>query len=130
MTLVRSSPVMVMLPGWRFCPACTSTLVSTPSNSGCGRPPRVTISTTRSGGVPRLVLLPTAIRNRVFSSDLLLTLKRSWKPLAPSLALVTVTSSRASISMAGTGSGMIGPISRLRCTALLMSPLLARLPAR
>ena len=76
-TLVRSSPVTVMLPGWPFCPPCTSTLVTTPSNSGCGLPLRVTISTTRSGGVPILVFCPTAIRKMVFNSDLLFTLKLS-----------------------------------------------------
>ena len=38
MTLVRSSPVTVNVPGEPRPPACTWTLVITPSNSGCVRP--------------------------------------------------------------------------------------------
>ena len=74
-TLVRSSPVTVTVPGEPRLPACTSTFVITPSNSGCGVPFSVTISSTRSGGVPIDAVLPAAIRKIVFSSDLLL----NWK---------------------------------------------------
>ena len=58
MTLVRSSPVTVTVPGEPPLPACTSTLVMTPSNSGCGVPLRVTTSITRSGGVADRGALP------------------------------------------------------------------------
>ena len=75
MTLVRSSPVTVTVPGEPPLPACTSTLVMTPSNSGAGVPLRVTTSITRSGGMPMEVLCPAAIRKIVLSSDL----AENWK---------------------------------------------------
>ena len=81
-TLVRSSPVTVTVPGVPWLPACTSTLVITPSNSGCGVPFRVTTRSTRKGGAPSDVLLPAAIRKMVLRSDLLSNWNRSWKPLA------------------------------------------------
>ncbi len=109
-TFVRSSPVTVTVPAEPWLPACTSTFVITPSKSGCGWPFKVTISSTRSGGVASDALLPAAIRKIVLSSDLLLNWNLSWKPLAAPSDVCTSTLSSASITTRGAGSGMIGPI--------------------
>ena len=72
MTLVRSSPVTVTVPGAPLLPACTSTFVITPSNNGCGVPLRVMISMMRNGGVAGPLFIAPAMMKNVFNSDLLL----------------------------------------------------------
>ncbi len=104
-TLLTSSPVTVSVPGDPWLPACTSTLVMTPSNSGCGVPFSVTISITRSGGVAIEVLVPAAIRKIVLSSDFAVIWNVSWKPLAAPAEVRTSTDSSASSTTRGTGTG-------------------------
>src|SRR5512134_93454 len=110
-TFVRSSPVTVTVPGEPPLPAWTSTLVITPSKSGCGWPLSVTTSITRNGGVPTEVLWPAAMMKMVLSSDFDENWKLSWKPLGDPAAVVTVTLSSASMTTRGAGTGTTGPMS-------------------
>jgi hypothetical protein len=113
MTLLTSSPITVTVPGEPWLPACTSTLVITPSKSGCGVPFSVTTSSTRNGGVAIEVLVPGAIRKIVLSADLLLNWNVSEKPLAALSDVRTSTLSRASRTTRGAGIGITGPMKRL-----------------
>src|SRR4051812_45597985 len=82
----------------------------TPSESTVGVPLIVTTSSTRVGGSknPR----PSSSRS---TKPPRASVKRSWKPLRCPADVVTVASTSALASCAGTGSNVGGPISSVSC---------------
>jgi len=113
--VVRSVPVSVSVD-WPFSPPCTSWRVMTPSISTSGVPFMVTMMMTRMKGTR----LPPVSRNRVCSGDFWLNWKVSWKPLGVRGAAEVVTWMLVSASSTawGTGTGTVGPMSRVTLTPL------------